>query len=85
MARLICERCKAVYFVVNGFIDGTDKTEHLCKDLEKRLKRQTKQVEAVVNVLRDFIELPYVNSLDLDKMAYEIVKELTHLQINMEE
>ena len=80
MTRIICERCKQIYFVVAGKIDGTERTEHICKDLEKRLKRQTKQVEAVRLILLDL-----EGEFDVDEIAYKIVQTLTHLQINMED
>lgn len=82
MARYECVRCHAIYHVVNGFIDGTDKTEHLCKDLAKRWERREKQRDAVLDILQE--QFP-IGREYLESIAEEIVEALIRLQINMED
>ena len=84
MARYECQRCHTTYHVVNGFIDGTDKTEHLCKDLEKRWARREKQRDAVYEILRNYIP-EITDDNKLQDIAEEIVEKLINLQINMED
>lgn len=45
MAKYTCERCKVEC--------NTTNEPHLCKDLKKRLERQTKAVKTVSDILMD--------------------------------
>lgn len=83
MSRYVCERCKAVYHVVGGFIDGTKETEHLCPDLKVRWARREKQRDAVLKILDD--HFPDAGSTERNDVAEEIVMTLVKLQINLED
>lgn len=79
MARYVCERCQTEYHVVGGFIDGTQETEHLCKDLKKRWERRERQRDAVYEVLRDNLGKPLMETSEI------VVMTLVKLQINLED
>jgi hypothetical protein len=79
MSRYVCERCKTEYHVVGGFIDGTQETEHLCKDLKKRWERREQQRDAVYEVLRDNLGKPLLETSEI------VVMTLVNLQINVED
>lgn len=51
MARYICQRCHRI-------VHTTD-AEHICKDIQQRLRRRTAQVEAVRTILLDNYSDPY--------------------------
>ena len=77
MARYECVRCNQVYHVVGGFVDGTDETEHLCKDIRKRLERAEKRVQAILPVVEEAQENYF------DGNAREYAEKIVHILTNM--
>jgi len=68
--RYTCKRCKQECFTTNE--------EHICKDLTKRLKRQSAQVEAVKAILIDYA---VVDGNNYETVAISIVGRLNRLGI----
>lgn len=72
MSREECTRCHVIYFTTDG--------EHLCKDLKKRLERQTKAIKLITDILKEYGDDQYDCALfdtELETVALRIIKVLS--------